>query len=455
MAVVDVNLAGGGTTTISESDANDGDLLNITALGDHTLIVDNVNVSIQSILGVELASSPTFQAQNGGSLTLDQGLLNISALDAFTFNIVDDGEIILDGSGLSVGSGITNLLSSYHVDFSGATVGRFEYDPPGLSVLGAINFNVTGMQAGDELDLGGESWAGSSYNAVTEVLTLEYGTGFGGALDQNVYAHIEMSPADYAIFSASEGTYLSGGDFTYPGIIVCFGSGTRILTIDGYLPVESLRKGMLLRTYDGSLAPIVWVGCSTLDAYALDLLPNMWPIRIGRDALGTGFPERDLEVSPQHRIFVNGHSIHSVSEAPFGLLAAKHMTDLPGIDVVRKPAEVTYYHILLENHEVIWAENLPTESMYIGPYTARSLNPGTRSEIEQLIPEYARRFKSGADTKYSLLKKKDAFAILKNAGAKRNEFFAPGKIRQHQKRVMNAEKTTGFEASKEPALQST
>lgn len=431
MALINLNLGGSGTTTIDQSNANDGDTIAVDALGSHTLIVDGVTVSLDSIAGVEAASNPTFQAQNGGNLTIDQGLLNIAALNSMTFNIVDDGMITLDGSALDLLSDVTNLLNSYTVDFSGTDVGTFVYDPPAVSILGSISFDVTGMQAGDTLDLGGQNWDNGSYDSGTGILTLTS----AGLLEQTVVMNVEMSAADYLIYQADPSAYLSGDTFVYPGAIVCFRAGTRILTAEGYIAVENLRQGMLLRTLEGGLAPILWVGSSHLDATRLDLLPNLWPIRIKRNALGKGFPARDVEVSPQHRIYVNGKAIEEVADCAAGLIAAKHLTKLSGISVVRQPDDITYFHILLPTHEVIWAENLPAESMYIGPYTAQNLAPSLRSEIATLFPDFAKRFRKGAETRFSLLRGSVAREISESHGATRTMFFAPGKIRQTQMRA--------------------
>ncbi len=135
-------------TTIDSSNANDNDTLDISALGSHELIVDGVAVTTGSIGGVEGGASPTFTATNGGSLTIDQGLLNVSALNGFTFNVEDTSDIALEQGEVALADGV---LNTYDVNFAGTENGTFTYDKGTAGLVSTINFNVTGMEAGINL----------------------------------------------------------------------------------------------------------------------------------------------------------------------------------------------------------------------------------------------------------------------------------------------------------------
>ena len=50
---------------------------------------------------------------------------------------------------------------------------------------------------------------------------------------------------------------------------------------------------------------------------------------------------------------------------------------------------MTYYHLLFDRHEVILAEEAPTESLYTGPQSLNALPLATRREIKALFPEIA------------------------------------------------------------------
>jgi hypothetical protein len=131
----------------------------------------------------------------------------------------------------------------------------------------------------------------------------------------------------------------------------CFAAGTRILTADGRLvPVEALRDGDAVEVHDGSAARIVWIGYRTLD---IDKHPGpaaVQPVLIEAGALGRGLPWRDLAVSPDHALYLDGH-----------LIPAKALTNGFSIRQVER-RKITYYHIELPSHAVLFAEGAPAES---------------------------------------------------------------------------------------------
>lgn len=167
---------------------------------------------------------------------------------------------------------------------------------------------------------------------------------------------------------------------------VCFASGVMILCEDGERPVETLEVGDHVRTLAGEDKPIRWIGRRRLDAE--DLAQNPWlrPIRIRRGALGDGAPSRDLLVSPQHRIFLRSPIVERMTDADGCLTPAKHLLDLPGVEVAEDVTEVEYHHILLDEHEVLVADGAAAESLLAGPQALKTLSPEARREIAALLP---------------------------------------------------------------------
>lgn len=84
-----------------------------------------------------------------------------------------------------------------------------------------------------------------------------------------------------------------------------------------------------------------------------------------------GLPSTDLLLSPQHRVLVSPGKRQLLSGATEALLPAKKLTSLPGVFVDEGVRAVTYFHILLEAHEVIYANDAPTESLYLGTSALR------------------------------------------------------------------------------------
>ncbi|PZX04024.1 Hint domain-containing protein [Celeribacter halophilus] len=69
------------------------------------------------------------------------------------------------------------------------------------------------------------------------------------------------------------------------------------------------------------------------------------------------------------------------------LIPAIKLTMLPGIHVDESVTDIQYFHFLLDQHEVVFSEGAPTESLYTGPEALKSVPPAARQEILLLFPE--------------------------------------------------------------------
>jgi hypothetical protein len=141
---------------------------------------------------------------------------------------------------------------------------------------------------------------------------------------------------------------------TDPFSAPCFTHGTMILTPDGEQPVEALCPGQLVVTQvDGVAIPraVKWVGHRRIDLTRHPRAEIMAPVRIERDAFADNVPHRDLLVSSDHAIFVDGV-----------LICAKQLVNGTTIRWERDWTAVDYYHVELDQHAILLAEGLPTES---------------------------------------------------------------------------------------------
>jgi phospholipase/lecithinase/hemolysin len=132
--------------------------------------------------------------------------------------------------------------------------------------------------------------------------------------------------------------------------IPCFAAGTRILTEDGEVPVEQLRIGASVLLVGGGEAPIIWIGHSQVDCARHRRPCEVWPIRVSAGAFGQGVPVRDLYLSPDHAVFIEGV-----------LIPIRYLIN--GTTVTQCPQRhVRYFHVELPLHAVILAAGLATES---------------------------------------------------------------------------------------------
>lgn len=171
---------------------------------------------------------------------------------------------------------------------------------------------------------------------------------------------------------------ISGGDETgqigdvsfenFEGVnfsVICFAGGTLIATDRGEVAVEELAEDDLVRTMDHGLQPIRWIGATTVPAR--DALA---PIEIQASALGN---RRMLRVSPQHRMLLRGWQVQLLFGEEGALVAVKHLVN----DSTIRPmegGEITYFHILFDRREIVFAEGMRQEIF--------SLFPRLRSDLD-------------------------------------------------------------------------
>ncbi|MFZ9948649.1 MAG: Hint domain-containing protein [Gemmobacter sp.] len=159
---------------------------------------------------------------------------------------------------------------------------------------------------------------------------------------------------------------------------VCFVRGTRIRTWRGEVRIEDLRPGDLVATFDAGLQPLRWIGSSRIAGRG-----RFAPVLIEAGTLGN---RDDLYVSPQHRILLQGWRAEILSGEPQVLAAA---IDLVNGGTIRQVevAEVEYFHLLFDAHQIVWSNAVPSESLHVSRNSVASLRPEQRHEIATLFPE--------------------------------------------------------------------
>jgi hypothetical protein len=169
-------------------------------------------------------------------------------------------------------------------------------------------------------------------------------------------------------------------------VVPCFTKGTLIATPSGSIPIQDMQKGDQVLTLDHGAQTVRWIGSRKLNRIELARTPKLRPIRIAAGALGCGLPKRDLSVSPQHRMLLRS----TIADRMFGetevFLPAVKLVGLPGITVDSGARSVEYFHVLLDRHEVLFAEGAPAESLYTGPEAIKSVGPAAMLEIKALFP---------------------------------------------------------------------
>ncbi|MFC6586242.1 Hint domain-containing protein [Sulfitobacter pacificus] len=171
-------------------------------------------------------------------------------------------------------------------------------------------------------------------------------------------------------------------------VIPCFTPGTKIATPKGERLVQELKVGERVITRDNGIQEIRWVGARDMSGAELEKAPHLKPVLIRQGALGNDLPERDMMVSPNHRVLVANDKTALYFEEREVLVAAKHLTDLEGVDIV-EVSQTTYIHVMFDQHEVILSDGAWTESFQPGDMSLAGIGKEQRQEILELFPELA------------------------------------------------------------------
>lgn len=128
-----------------------------------------------------------------------------------------------------------------------------------------------------------------------------------------------------------------------------------IATAKGQVRVEDLQPGDRVITRDNGLQEIAWVGQKTLTQKDFIARPELKPVLIKAGSLGQNIPERDMMVSPNHRMLIADKGASMYFDEPEVLAAAKHFVGKEGICHV-DVSQTSYIHFMFERHEVVLSD---------------------------------------------------------------------------------------------------
>ena len=242
----------------------------------------------------------------------------------------------------------------------------------------AAGTNPTSVAIGD-LDGDGSADDLAVSNFTSNNVSVLLGDGSGGFSTQTTFAvgNGADSVAIGDLDSDGSANDLAVSNFTSNNVSVlieCFITGTNILTDQGEIAVEDLKIGDTVITATGQPENIKWIGKQTIEPYQVKNPLRGNPVLIKAGALGNNLPCRDLYVSPDHAMFVDGLLIN----------AGALVNDISIVQT--EPTEsFTYYHVELENHCLLVAEGTAAES-YL-PQKENRREYDNFAEYEDLYPD--------------------------------------------------------------------
>ena len=291
------------------------DGINLSIGNSVTLIVAEGDTSVENINA--FGTNSLFETEGNAIVSIGNGLGGTYAVDGPTaslditgFNGV--GTFDLFSGTVSFGNN-ANLSAGNSFDFEGDSSGKLAIDSPN-NYQNGWSFPVTGFALLDTIAFGTSFFVPgtytNAYDATAHTLTIPKAA--GGSYVFNNFSTAAGAPTTFDVTATSITD------------VVCYARGTMIRTPDGELPVEKLRPGkQVITLVDGQEVPqtVTWLGHRRIDLTTHPRPETVAPIRIEHDAFADGMPHRDLLVSPDHAIFVDGMLI-CASNSHFGILSS-------------------------------------------------------------------------------------------------------------------------------------
>ncbi len=310
-------VASGGTISVQDGGKTSGNTIND---GGHETVEDggtawDTYINDPGLQTVLLGATVNSAQVSGGEQDV-YGLATSASVASGGIQVAEPGGTL---SASLIGSGGVLVLS-------GGTVTSAT-----LAVSGAVDFPT----------LAYDSAGSATFDPASHTLTVS-----AGGLQQSISL---ANTTDFATFHLLAAGAM--GTLVEAQSIACYVTGTLISTEAGEIPVEALRAGNLVRTVSGALRPVQWVGHRAYAGRFLRANPRLHPVRFRAGSLGTGLPRRDLLVSRNHAMLLDGY-----------LVPAEHLTNGTTISIDTSFAQLKYFHIELATHDAVLAEGAASET---------------------------------------------------------------------------------------------
>lgn len=323
---------------------------------------DGANVTVEvgnSLIGLLTGSSLT---ADGGTVNIS-GTTTISALSGMTYNIQNGGTLNLG----NVQSADLSALSGASINFKKGGGTLLLKPSSGVNILSFSGINGFN-NAGSTIEIpGAGKVTNDTYNGSTTTITTDngYTINISGNYTKNNNSLYQKTDGSNLYISASPTDTINGHQYN-DATIVCFLPGSLITTPSGTRAIEDLSVDDEIIAYiDGTTAPrrVTWAGqahCTVRPGLPDDQAG--YPVRILKDAIADGVPFKDMLITAEHCLFFDGKFV-----------PARMLVNGRSIFFDKSITSYDYYHIETEDHSVIMADGMLTES-YLDTGNRRSFS---------------------------------------------------------------------------------
>ena len=188
------------------------------------------------------------------------------------------------------------------------------------------------------------------------------------------------------------------------------------------LPVKT--NGDRVVTLDGGIQKIRWIGSSRPIAKGRDA-----PIHFSANAIGN---HHAVTFSQNHRVLIRD----ALAELLFGttevLVKAKDLVNDHSIRRIESDEPTHYVHMMFDQHEIVFANGMPSESYHPGPQTLPGFDAETQAEILRLMPNAADEIDYGyGPAARAVLKKHECAVLRQYIELRQTSHTAPNKNTLH------------------------
>ncbi|MEM6637942.1 MAG: Hint domain-containing protein, partial [Pseudomonadota bacterium] len=172
--------------------------------------------------------------------------------------------------------------------------------------------------------------------------------------------------------------------------------GVNVRTPCGPRRIENIRKGDLIVTRKDGLQPVRLVFCRTVSDAEMAADPSLAPVALRPRAVGPMMPQLDMRIASGHRILVPGYRLGDIEDDAVALVQARDIagtSDAAYVD--RSAANVSYFNLVFDTHQVFTANGLPVESFLPNAENIGELEPAIRCDLLNALPHL-----KGSETSY-------------------------------------------------------
>ena len=350
VTVHNLDMSNGGVANLNYNSAES----NVVSLS-NVILSGNGRIKIAQNSEVDIGSL-TMDGVNPGVIELDNdAVLNIRSINATnvgtdmpTIIIHNGARVIVNGQQITRSSSLNDLIA----DFNNEANGVYEYhgsieDVDGHLVIKNFKLDDHLLFENDT----GSSDVNTFYTSYKDgILSIIHNDG----KTSKTIASFRYDAGDSNQALPNVNIVRGSDGNSYFDITKCFLLGTNILTSKGEKSVESLSVGdeVVAICNNGRInRKIVWIGKTDISVDQGKNRYDLYPVCIKAHAFGLNKPHRDLYLTPEHTVYIDG-----------GLIPVRMLVNGRSIVIDKSRDKFQIYHVETEQHSILLSENLMTES---------------------------------------------------------------------------------------------